>query len=309
MDQRLKTISIASWIGIIGNFLLALLKIIIGVISRSLAVVGDGIDSTTDVLSFLVILFATRIMAKKPDQTHPYGHHRAEPIATVIISFIIFFVGAQLLSSSLSSITAPKPEIPSQLAIIATMISVLGKLGLAFYQSKVGKKISSQMLVANARNMLGDILISLGVLIGLALTIWFNAPIIDSIIALIVSIWIMRCAVIIFIETNAELMEGVNDLSIYKDIFEAVAAVNGAVNPHRVRIRKLSNLFVIDMDIEVDDCLTVAEGHQIAVKVEDELRRTIDNLYDVTVHVEPLGNVETKEKYGVSSKEFKEELS
>lgn len=305
MEQRLKMINLASWIGITGNLILALLKIILGLISNSLAVIGDGIDSTTDVLSFLVILFATRIIAKKPDQTHPYGHHRAESLATVIIAFIIFFVGAQLLISSISTIVnGIKIEIPSPLAIYATLFSIVGKLGLAFYQYKIGESTSSSMLAANARNMLGDIFVSLGVLIGLAFTFWFNIPIIDSIIALIVSIWIMRTAVLIFIETNTELMEGINDISIYHDIFEAVAKVAGAINPHRTRIRKLSNLYIIDMDIEVNDCLTVAEGHQIAVQVEEILRQTIDNLYDVTVHIEPKGNVETKEKYGVSGKEL-----
>ncbi len=305
MDQRLKTINIASWIGIAGNFILAILKIILGLISHSLAVVGDGIDSTTDVLSFLVILFATRIIAKKPDQTHPYGHHRAEPLATVIIAFIIFFVGAQLFISTISTlINKANIEIPAPLAIYATLFSIIGKLGLAFYQYRIGKRTSSSMLTANAQNMLGDIFISLGVLIGLAFTFWFDLPIIDSLIALVVSIWIMRTAVTIFIETNTELMEGISDTSIYVTIFESVAKVEGATNPHRTRIRKLANLYVIDMDIEVSDRLTVAEGHQIAVKVEEKLRKAIDNLYDVTVHVEPMGNVETKEKYGLSGKEF-----
>ncbi|MGE5605523.1 MAG: cation diffusion facilitator family transporter [Bacteroidota bacterium] len=305
MDHRLKTINLASWIGITGNFILALSKIILGLVSGSLAVIGDGIDSTTDVLSFLVILFATRIIAKKPDQTHPYGHHRAEPLATVVIAFIIFFVGAQLFISSVPAIiNRTITEIPSPIAIMVTVFSIIGKLGLAFYQYRIGKKTSSSMLTANAQNMLGDIFISLGVLIGLAFTFWFNIPVIDNIIAMVVGIWIMRTAVMIFIETNTELMEGISDTSIYNKIFETVAQVNGASNPHRTRIRKLSNLYLVDMDIEVSDRLTVAEGHQIAVKVEEKLRQSIDNLYDVTVHVEPLGNVETKEKYGVSRKEL-----
>jgi divalent metal cation (Fe/Co/Zn/Cd) transporter len=87
-------------------------------------------------------------------------------------------------------------------------------------------------------------------------------------------------------------------------VFAAVQEVKDVFNPHRTRIRKLANLYLIDIDIEVDGRLTVAEGHQLAVEVENMLRQRIDNLYDVAVHVEPLGNIETEEKYGLSPQEI-----
>jgi cation diffusion facilitator family transporter len=305
MSQRIRQIKIASWVGIIGNLILAISKIILGLISSSLAVVGDGIDSTTDVLSFLIIFFAAKIMSKAPDKNHPYGHYRAETLATLIISFIILFAGLQLFTSSLKTIlNGSRAEIPSSLAVIAAFISVLGKLTLAVYQFKIGKKTDSSMLIANSRNMFGDIFVSLGVLIGVFFTIKFNTPIIDPIIAILISFWIIRTAIHIFLEANTELMEGIEDTSIYKQIFDAVKKVKGVSNPHRTRVRKLSNLYLIDLDIEVDGKLTVTEGHRLAIKVESILRMSIDNLYDIAVHVEPLGNVESGEKYGISDQEF-----
>ncbi len=305
MNQRLKQIQVASWVGIIGNSILALLKVSLGLISGSLAVVGDGIDSATDILSFLIIFFATRIMSKAPDKKHPYGHLRAETLATLIIAFIILFAGIQLMFTSIIKLaSANRTEIPSLLAIIVTFFSVFGKLFLSIYQFKIAKKTKSSMLNANGRNMLSDIFISLGVLVGLLFTITLKMPLIDPMVAILISIWIVRTAIHIFLEANTELMEGIEDTSIYEEVFTAVKKVKNVSNPHRTRVRKLSNLYLIDIDIEVDGELTVAEGHQLAVKVEKALRQSIDNLYDVAVHVEPVGNIEIGEKYGLSSKEF-----
>ena len=100
MKDRIQQIRLASMIGIIGNLILAILKIAAGLISGSLAVIGDGIDTTTDVVTSFVTLITARIISKPPDAEHPYGHGRAETIATKILSFIIFFAGAQLAWST-----------------------------------------------------------------------------------------------------------------------------------------------------------------------------------------------------------------
>ena len=100
-------------------------------------------------------------------------------------------------------------------------------------------------------------------------------------------------------------MDGINDPSIYNKIFEAVFSVEGVHNPHRTRVRKLSNMYVIDLDIEVNGDLTVHEAHEIAKKVEKKISENIDNIYDIIVHIEPLGNVEHREKFGLSNDHIK----
>jgi cation diffusion facilitator family transporter len=268
-------------------------------------VVGDGIDSATDVLSYVIIFFALKIMAKAPDEQHPYGHYRAEALATLIIAFIILFAGIQLFFFSLLKIISAAPSsLPSILAVAVSGVSIIGKLLLALYQFKVGRQTESSMLIANGRNMLTDIFVSLSVLLGTFLTITLRIPFIDQLVAMLIALWIVRTAIHIFLDANTELMDGVKDTSIYQEVFAAVGQVNQVFNPHRTRIRKLSNLYLIDIDIEVDSALTVAEGHRLAVEVEQVLRDKIDNLYDVAVHVEPKGNIETEEKYGLSPREF-----
>ncbi len=302
MDERIKKIKQASWGAITGNGLLAILKIIVGLFSGSMAVIGDGIDSITDIFTSLITLITAGIISRPPDAEHPYGHQRAETIAAKVISFIIFFAGTQLFFTSIMRIinndTARLNSIP---AIAVTIISIAGKIFLALFQSCTGKKIDSPMLIANGKNMQGDIFLSGGVLIGLSLTWLFNLAILDLVVALVVSLWIMKSGLSIFMETSMELMDGIKDHSIYKDIFEIVETIPGANNPHRTRVRKLSTLYIIDMDIEVDGKLSVLEAHKICEVVETEIKKKIKNIYDIMVHVEPIGNVEKHEKFGLSN--------
>ena len=246
-------------------------------------------------------------MSKPPDREHPYGHQRAETIATVLLAFIIFFAGAQLLINTVPAIfSKEETDLPSAIAIYIALISILGKLFLAFYQYKIGKLTQSSMLIANSKNMKNDILISVGVLFGLLFTFLLKLPVFDFITAIIIALWIIKEAYEIVIESNMELMDGVEDTSIYQEVFDAIDQIEGVYNPHRTRIRKMSNLYIIDTDIEVDQNLTVLEAHKIAMKVEKIIKEKIQDVYDVIVHVEPLGNIEHNESYGLSQKMLRE---
>ena len=227
-------------------------------------------------------------------------HEKAEGIATKILSLVIFYAGAQMLLSSTKSIFSDEvKEIPSAIAIYVTVFSIIGKLLLASYQYKQGKKIDSSMLTANAINMRNDVVISTGVLLGLIFTFIFKLPILDSITGLIISLFIIKSSISIFIDSNVELMDGVKDVNVYNKIFEAVEKVPGASNPHRVRSRMIGNLYMITLDIEVNPEITITQAHEIADSVEKSIINSIDNVYDILVHVEPAGKCQTGEKFGV----------
>jgi cation diffusion facilitator family transporter len=307
MEIRNEKIRTASWVGIVGNTLLAVVKIVVGIISGSLAVIGDGIDTATDILTYFITLIAARIMNKPPNYKFPYGYSRAEAVATKVLSFIIFFAGAQLFFTTLIRLIRNEShEIPTLLAIYVTIFSIVSKAAMAYYQFKVGRKIQSNMLIANAKNMRSDILISSSVLVGLVFTQILKMPVLDLVTALLVSIWIMKVAFGIFMETSRELMDGIDDESMYYKIFDAVEEVMGASNPHKVRIRRHSNMYTIALDVEVDGSKTIFEGHKIAKEVETNIKERIENVYDVMVHTEPTGNIE-KEKFGLSRKNIDDE--
>jgi len=307
---REKTIIRASLWAVAINAVLAALKLSVGFISGSYAVIADGIDSATDIATSLVVLLAARIINKPPNIRFAYGYQKADTLAAKILSFVIFFAGAQLAWSSVHVLFGESAtETPSTLAIWVTLISIAGKLLLTSLLHRTGKKVESPMLMANARNMRNDILISLSVLISLVFTIWFDQPLIDRIIALIISVFIMVSAFKIFMKSNIDLMDGIDDPGLYKDLFEAVRQVEGAHNPHRVRARKIGYHYMINLDIEVNGFLSVREAHEIARKVEKSIKSNLRNVYDVMVHVEPVGNEEVDEKFGVSETDIDNENS
>lgn len=308
MTERISHIKRASWIAIGGNAFLAVLKIVVGFIAGSLSVVADGIDSTGDVLISIITLSIAYLLIRPPSLKFPYGYAKAEANATVVVSFLIFFAGAQLAISSVKRlISGTTIEIPDTLAFFAIGISIVLKLALSGYLGRIGKKINSSMLRANAKNMKSDVIISLSVLAGLALTYLFKIPAIDSIVALLVSIWVIWVAVRIFIETNMELMDGNIEKNIYEKVFEIIEAIPEARNPHRMRIRRAGNKLMINIDIELDGEMSLSEAHKISHRIEKKIKDELDyEVFDVIIHIEPYGDNTHEEDIGISKEELKE---
>ena len=299
MDKA-RLIKIASFTALIGNTLLAVMKIYFGISAGSLAVIGDGIDSSVDVFISIMSLFVANIISRPADEDHPWGHGRAETVATTLLSCILFFAGLQLIyNSGKDIIFGTEREVPSLAALVVTLISIAVKLLLAWSQYVFGKKANSSMLKANAKNMTADVLLSAGVLAGLGLSMCFNIGVIDSWAAVLVGIWVIKTSFGIFTEANTELMDGGSDKSFYRTVFEAVKTVEEAGNPHRVRMRQIAGFWDIDIDIEVPPNKTVLEAHWIAHKVENAIKERVENVFDIMIHVEPAGNLEN-ESYGLS---------
>ncbi|MCC8145289.1 MAG: cation diffusion facilitator family transporter [Bacteroidales bacterium] len=308
MQDRKKIMLVTSWVSVLGNAFLSLLKIVIGIISGSLAVLSDGLDSAADVVTSLVILIATPIISRPPNSKYAYGQEKAENMASTILSFVILFMGGQMFITSIGRIIHPgQVELPSMIAIWATIISIVGKLLLALYQFQQGKRAESSMLKANAINMRNDVVISGGVLLGLGFTFVLKLPILDPIVALLISLYIMYSAIGIFRDANVVLMDGMSDTSIYKKIIAAVEKVPGASNPHRIRSSQVGNMYNIVLDIEANADLSLKEAHEIAQEVEESIKTSIENVYDIVVHVEPQGDNHCKEKYGINKHNLQEE--
>ncbi len=299
-QQRNKLVKTAAYIAIGGNLLLAALKIAFGLRTGSLAVLGDGIDSSSDVAIALMTLAVGFIISQPSDKEHPWGHSRAETLATIVLAFIIMIAGFQLCISAIQKLFSGElTQIPPPLTLAVTGVSILGKLALAFSQYTLGKKSGSAMIMANAKNMTNDIFISSSVLVGLAASILLKLPFLDPLAGFIVSLWVMKSAVEIFSDLRMELMDGNADDQLYRDLFTAVKSVTGAGNPHRARIRKMASLWDIDLDIEVDGRMCVREAHEIAEAVAREIKCRIPDVYDVMVHVEPSGQGEHSEQFGL----------
>jgi cation diffusion facilitator family transporter len=308
LENKSSLIRAASVTALIGNLILAAIKIGAGLYTGSLAVLGDGIDSSVDVLIAVMALVVSRIISRPADRGHPWGHGRAETVATALLSFLLFFAGAQLiLNSATQLLFGEAREAPSKTAIVVTLVSIAGKFFLALIQYSFGKRASSAMLRANAKNMASDVLLSVGVLLGLAFSIKLGIGAIDSATAILVGLWVLKSAVGIFFEANMELMDGSRETEPYQAVFDAVHSIPGAGNPHRTRMRRIAGLWDIDIDIEVAPDLTVSEAHRIATRVEGAIKERVEGIYDIMVHVEPVGDQHAQETegYGLSEQEIK----
>lgn len=301
--KRQSLIRTAGIIALIGNLALAVMKLFMGYFGNSLAVLGDGIDSATDVCIALMTLFVSAIISRPSDREHPWGHGRAETTATMVLSFIILFAGAQLALTSIKALISGTTENqPGFMAIIASCISITGKIALAFSQSILGKKANSSMIKANAANMKNDIIMSLSVLAGISASAFFKMPVLDPIAALLVSLWVIKNAIKLFLEMNTELMDGNTNPELYEELFSAIKTVPGATKPHRARIRKIASRWDIDLDIDVNAEMTVHDAHDIAEQVELAIRNKIPDVYDIMVHIEPAGHDDHHpvEQYGLN---------
>ncbi|TVR39249.1 MAG: cation transporter [Planctomycetota bacterium] len=300
-QQRLALLRRAGWIATLGNLALAVVKIVAGVLSGSLAVISDGVDTATDVAMGILLLCAAPIAARPPDERYPFGRLRAEAVAAKLLALIIAVIGFHLAWAAVARVLAPEPpSMPGILALWVTIISILAKIALAFNQYALAKRTQSSMLRANAINMRNDVVTSLGVLLGLGLSFALNAPILDALTALVIAGWILKSAIDIYRQAARELMDGVEDPHIYERIAQLVLSVPGAENPHRLRVRQMAHRIALDMDVEVDGTLSVTAGHRIAHQVEDSIRRHIPEINDVVVHIEPTGSGDDHDvNYGV----------
>jgi cation diffusion facilitator family transporter len=306
MDAKTKYIQQAALIAVLGNAILALTTVIVGFISGSHALIGDGVDSSADVLIGIVTLAVVKVISKPPDAEHPWGHRQAEAVATAALSFVLFFAGAQLIYNSIVNLFfAEARAVPGALAMAVAVFSICGKLLLAWSQYILGKKAGSAMVKANAKNMTSDVLISLGVLVGLIISRLTGSAHADTIIAILIGAWVIRTAIGIFREANLELMDGNHDVEPYRVIVEAVDAVAGASAPHRARMRQIGGFWEINFDIDVDPHCTVKEAHDIASQVEQEIKRRLPHVFDIMIHVEPRGSDDSGESYGLSENEMR----
>ena len=302
-DLKAHYIKVAGTIALAGNLLLACIKFIFALVSNSMALLGDATDSASDVLIAIVTLFISFIISKPGDKAHPWGHTRAETVASLVLAFVIFYAGMQVVIGAAKSIIfTPQEEQTASIAIVAAIISIIGKGLLALLQYRYGHIADSEIVLANAQNMKNDIMLSAGVLLGLALSKLFNCPLLDPIIALLVGLWIIKNSISLFTETNTELMDGNTDNSLYKKLLDAVSSVGGISNPHKARIRKMASLLDIDLDIEVSPEMTVYDAHELAEQVEEAVRKEIPDVYDVVIHIEPEGSDahQRPEKFGLS---------
>ncbi|MGJ3494250.1 Ferrous-iron efflux pump FieF [Piscirickettsia salmonis] len=275
----------ATLIGAGLNFCLAVLKIIVGLLGHSHALVADGVHSFSDLICDFFVLMAARYGMSAPDQDHPYGHGRIETVATVALSIFLIALGVGIGIDALHSLIHGSHARPDSYTVIVAIVSILVNEGLFRYTLKIANYIDSDLLRANAWHSRGDSLSSLIVLIGIigALLGW---AFLDAVAAIAVALMIIKIGVTWGWRALKELVDTALPEDQVADIAKAIRAIPHVLAAHDLRTRKMAGHVLLDVHILIHPYISASEGHFIAEQVRAALMQQFASIRDITVHVD-----------------------
>lgn len=271
-------------ISIIAYICLSIIKLIVGVLADSEALKADGLNNATDIIASAAVLIGLKLSQRPADDDHPYGHWKAENVASLVASFIMMVVGIQVVLDAIANVFNGTQQTPNVISAWVGLFSAIIMYFVYRYNKKLATEINSQSVMAAAKDNLSDAWVSIGAAVGI-IGSQFHLPWIDPLAALIVGFMICHTAWGIFREATHFLTDGFNEKEIQK-YKEAIQKIYGVKGIKDIKARNYGNNVVVDVVILVNSNLDVKSGHDIATKVEDKLMNEY-NVYDVHVHVEP----------------------
>lgn len=293
MISRHKEIRNITLIGAVTNILLSTLKILVGFIGRSSAMIADGIHSLSDLISDIIVLVFARISTKNHDRGHAFGHGKFETLATLIVAIILIVVGGSLMAGGIKKIIdaihgTPLPQ-PSIIALWAAVISIIAKEILYQATLRVGRRINSPVVIANAWHHRSDAFSSIGAFIGIggAILLGNKWVILDPIVSCVISVMIIIVAIKMAIPNLAELLESSLPEEIEQEIIRTALAVHGVRDIHELKTRRNGIAFIIDAHVVVDADISVVQAHDIATNVEVAIRKKFGPDTQLNIHIEP----------------------
>lgn len=286
-ESRYKDAQKVTVVGAFTNVFLAVLKILSGWFGSSHALVADGIHSLSDLATDAVVLFAAKHGAEDADEEHPYGHGRIETLATAVLTVVLMLVAFGIGYDAIRRLFDPAslPE-PGLLALIAAIISVLAKELLYHYTLAAAKKHHSNLLKANAWHHRSDAISSVIVVIGVIGSM-AGLAYLDGIASVVVAFMVAKIGWELGWSSVNELVDRGLEQDDVAAIRAKIMGVDGVKAMHDLRTRLMGGNAFVDVDILVDSTLTVSEGHRISAEVLKRLHNEIDEVVDVTVHVDP----------------------
>jgi len=273
-----------AYLSIIAYIFLSALKLAAGYLGDSEALKADGLNNTTDIIASVAVLIGLRISQRPPDDDHRYGHFRAETIASLVASFIMIYVGIEVLISAGEKIANPIDQNPSYLTIIVAVFSAAVMFAVYKYNLNLSKRINSSAVKAAAYDNRSDAFVSIGTAIGISAAL-LGFPIVDTITAFIIGLIIIKTAIEIFKEAVFSLTDGF-DTELISSIEERVSKIPRVRDVTDVRGRQHGSLILVDITVSVNPNLNVRDSHAITEQIENEVKQL--NPYATTlVHIEP----------------------
>jgi cation diffusion facilitator family transporter len=271
-------------LGIIANAGLILLKGIIGVVGHSQALIADAVHSGSDLLNSCITLASFFYSRRPPDWNHPYGHERAEAFASTVAAVLIAVAGGAAGYESVRALMRHPTQAPSLLTLVAAGVAIIVKFVLSGYVGNLARSIKSKSLLAEARDHVLDVISSLIVVAGIGLA-RLGLVQFDAIAGLAVTCFIFVTAYGILIDAARELMDTSLSPAQRRAIVVAAEAVPGVRRVHGVAGRTIGHTVLVELHVDVDPQLSVAQGAQIVDTLKERVREVIEDVRTVVVEL------------------------
>ncbi len=282
--------TLVSVLGIVLNFLLFVGKFVIGTLTGALSIRADAVNNLSDAGASAVSLVSFKIAAKPADREHPFGHARIEYVASLVVSFLILFIGVDLVRDAIGKFKAPTPPVFRTAAVVVLSLSILCKLYMAFFNRRVGKRIHSEVMRATATDSLSDAAATTAVLAANLLSLVLPerlAAYIDPVMSVLVAILIFVAGVRVLLETNSSILGSAPDGEVVAAIRRVVAEYPEALGIHDLIVHNYGpGRTLASLHIEVDGKKDIFHSHDTIDLIE---RRLAEELHIAcTIHMDPI---------------------
>jgi len=285
-----RSVVLGAWIGIIGNLVLGIVKLIAGIVGASEALVAAAADTLSDCLSSLVVLHGAWQAGRPADAQHPYGHGKAEVIAARTVAVMLMIVGVLFGYRAVADMVSPEKEpLPAAWTMWFALASVVVKEGMYQYKIRLGRRVKSESLIADAWHHRSDAFASLCALVGIGAAVFLGPDwqVLDPIAAVAICLLIFGMGVAAFVRTGSALMDETADGETLGAIRRVALTVPGVKGTEKLMTRRSGLETHMDLHVEVDSAMPVGQAHAIASQVAEAIRRQVPGATRVTVHIEP----------------------
>lgn len=278
-----------SLVSIIGNVILSGIKLFAGIYGKSGAMISDAIHSMSDVVTTIIAFFGVKISQKTADKMHPYGHDRIECVASLLLGLILLVTGIGIGKAGVDNIIAGNYEslaVPEPIALVAAIISILGKEAMYWYTRHYAKLINSAAFMADAWHHRSDAFSSVGSLIGIGGAM-LAFPIMDSVASVAICLFILKVAFDISWDALKKMLDTSCGETYEKQLTEFIEAQDKVVRVDLLRSRMFGNKVYIDLEISVDGNKPLHEAHEIAERVHENVEKNFSEVKHIMIHVNP----------------------
>jgi cation diffusion facilitator family transporter len=276
----------ATLINIAANTALFFLKLWVALFSGSVALLSDAFNSLTDIISSVAVFVCVRVSGKEADESHPFGHSRAEPVAGLIVAILAGILGFEIIRESVARFFSDATVVISPLVWIVPLVTIVAKLLMFFYFRRVGKATRSPAIKASAVDSFCDVFTAFAALLGIV-GVYYGYPFLDPLAGLFISLWIIYTGYSIGLENIGYLMGKSPGPELISEVEAAARTIPGVVGTNTLRAHYVGHFIHVELHVEVAKDISTFDSHEICVRVELAIER-IEAVDKAFIHIDPV---------------------